>query len=415
MITLRIVTIGALVCMACSYDPSVPGGALPTLDDGNGPGSFVAVSAGAEHSCALTVSGTPYCWGNNEFGQLGVASDATCHRNTQLVPCALTPVAVSGGVLFQKISAGGRVTCGLSAAAFIYCWGDNVRGGLGEPTVSQTTTPVAIASTATFMDVAVGDQHACGIRSDGVTFCWGYNDMGQLGNNASGSGSAVPVQVAGTLRFVSIAAGAHRTCARQFDGATYCWGATFVNNLGGLEVTRPQTTPARVQTTATPTFTSVAVGGATTCGITPSLGAFCWEANPAGGIGDGTAAGSTTPRAVVGTTRWVAISSGAMHSCGIDDTGLAHCWGAGDNGQLGISPVFLATRCAQGSVACSTVPVRVSGWRQFVSISAGQGNHSCGLTLGGNVYCWGAGGLGQLGNGNRFTGDWAPSRIVAPL
>lgn len=404
-----------LVLLAgCAFDPARPGGALPTLDDASDSDGFVSVSAGAEHTCALDTAGAAYCWGSNEYGQLGAPSDTSCFREDRVVSCRLRARMVDGSLQFQKVSAGGRITCGLTVVGRAYCWGDNLRGGLGEPVLRESPSPVAIASAASFSDIAAGGEHACAIRTDGVAFCWGWNDMGQLGNGGSGSGSAVPVLVNTPVRFVSVSAGEHRTCGRQSDGATFCWGSTWVNSIGGLEVVRPQTTPQRVPATDVPLFASVSVGGATTCGITPQLTAHCWEANPAGGIGDGTAAGSTTPRPVSGNSRYVAVSSGAMHTCAIDDAGLAHCWGAGAAGQLGISPVLLTSRCASG-IACTTTPVRVSGWRHFTSISAGQGNHSCGLTIAGNVYCWGAGNLGQLGNGSRFSVSWAPSRSRSHL
>lgn len=408
-----------IICAAslvgCAIDPAQSLGGVPTLDDVSSSDGFVAVSAGLEHTCALRASGAAYCWGSNQYGQLGAPADTTCARDDRVVTCRLRPAAVTGGLLFQKVSAGGKITCGISTTARIYCWGDNLRGGLGDPTLRESGTPVPISSTATFSDVATGAEHACGLRTDGVLLCWGWNDMGQLGNNASGSGAATPVSVSGTLRFAAVSAGDRRTCARQSDGATYCWGTMWVNTVGILEATRPQTTPQRVPATAAPLFTSVSVGSATTCGITPALQAFCWEANPAGGIGDGTAAGSTAPRAVSGSTRYVSISSGGLHTCAVDDAGLAHCWGAGHVGQLGVSSVFLASRCVGGSIACSTSPMRVSGWRRFASVTAGQGNHSCGLTIGGNVYCWGEGVLGQLGTGRRVSGDWAPKRVLAPL
>jgi alpha-tubulin suppressor-like RCC1 family protein len=400
---------------ACALDPELPAGGLATLDDVTDSDGYVGVSAGADHACALAVSGSAYCWGSNQYGQLGAASDTTCVRDDRIFPCRLGPRTVDGGHAFQKVSAGGRLTCALTTAGRAYCWGDNLKGGLGEPSVAQSQTPVAIASTASFSDIAAGGEHACAIRSDGVAFCWGSNDQGQLGNGATGSGSAIPVQVSTTIRFVSLAAGERRTCGRQADGATFCWGLTWVSNIAGLEVTRSQSTPQRSQATGAPVFTSVSVGSATTCAITPALIAYCWEGNPAGGMGDGTAAGSTVPRAVSGSLRYVAISSGDMHTCAVDDTGMAHCWGAGAQGQLGISPAFVISKCGTAGVACIPVPVKVSGWRRFTAISAGQGNHSCGLTLNGNVYCWGAGSLGQLGNGRRFSADWAPSRTSPPL
>lgn len=404
-----------LLLAGCAFDPARPGGALPTLDDASHSDGFVALSAGAEHTCALAAAGAAYCWGSNEYGQLGSAADTTCFRRDRVVACRLRARAVDGGLQFQKVSAGGRITCGLTVANRVYCWGDNLHGGLGDPALRESAAPVAIASTGLFSDIAAGGEHACAVRTDGVALCWGWNDMGQLGNGATGSGTAVPVLVNTSARFVSLSAGEHRTCGRQFDGATFCWGSTWVNNIGGLEVVRPQTTPQRVQSTDVPVFASVSVGSASTCGITPEFTAYCWEANPAGGIGDGTAAGSTTPRAVSGHARYIVVSSGGMHTCAIADAGLAHCWGAGGSGQLGISPVFLISRCAAGTVSCTTTPVKVSGWRLFTAISAGQGNHSCGLTIGGNVYCWGAGNMGQLGNGRRFSASWSPSRIRSPL
>jgi alpha-tubulin suppressor-like RCC1 family protein len=411
----RAFAVCAVLLSGCAIDPAPTTGGLPTLDDAGPADGIAAVTAGREHTCALTASGIAYCWGSNQFGQLGAPSDTTCFRADQFVPCRLRPVAVTGGLSFQKLSAGGKITCGISTAARIYCWGDNLRGGLGDPAYRESATPIPVASSATFSDVAAGAEHACGLRTDGVLLCWGWNDMGQLGNNTAGSGSATPVLVNGNLRFVSVSAGDRRTCARQSDGATFCWGVTWVSTVGIADGVRPQTVPQRVQIPAAPVFTSVSAGSASTCGITPDLRAFCWESNPAGSIGDGTAAGSDAPRAVLGSSRYVSISSGGMHTCAVDDAGMAHCWGAGNSGQLGVPSTLLASQCMSGSIACSTTPVRVAGWRQFASVSAGQGDHACGLTLAGNLYCWGAGSLGQLGTGRRFPGDWAPNRVRLPL
>jgi len=77
--------------------------------------------------------------------------------------------------------------------------------------------------------------------------------------------------------------------------------------------------------------------------------------------------------------------------------------------QLGVSPA-VTSRCGGAAfIACSRVPIRVSGWRLFSAITAGQGDHACALTLSGNIYCWGAGGLGQRGDG-RSTNEWSPAR-----
>jgi alpha-tubulin suppressor-like RCC1 family protein len=406
-----------VLCIAgCVDQPIIPRAGLPTLDDA-GADSYMSVSAGFEHTCALTVDGTAFCWGSNEFGQLGAAADTTCRRDDRRIPCRLRPVQVGGGLRFSRLSAGGRHTCGIDTVGALYCWGDNLRGELGEPSVRSASSPIPVRSTEVFIDVAVGQQHSCALRTDGVTFCWGANERGQIGNANVGLGSAVPDSVRTTQRFVSIEAGALRNCGRTGDGATFCWGQTWATNLSGSDVTRPQTTPSRVQ--PAPLFKSIGVGTNTTCGIAvqgqdvAENSAFCWESNSSGGMGDSTVLGSLTPRAVQGGVRFVAISSGAEQTCGIAETGFVHCWGANSFGQLGISPAFVDTRCGPTRLPCRLLPVRVSGWRVFAQLAAGQGNHACGITLSGNIYCWGAGGMGQRGDGRTLT-DWAATKTAPP-
>jgi alpha-tubulin suppressor-like RCC1 family protein len=401
----------ALFLVFGCVEPFTPRVGVPTLDDA-GQDGFVAVSAGLEHTCALTADGFAYCWGSNEFGQLGVPLDTSrCQRDDRLIDCQRQPRAVTGSLRFQRISAGARHTCALALDSRIYCWGDNLRGALGDPTVRQSFVPGTIASSALFMDVAAGGLHSCGLRTDGAILCWGANEFLQLGTSGVGSGSAIPVATATLLRFASVSAGEQRTCARTADGASYCWGAMWVRSLAGEEFLRAQGTPDRVQ--PPDAFQFLSAGANTTCGITPNFTAFCWEANPAGGIGDGTTIGSADPVAVRSGRALVDISTGLLHTCAVADSGHAYCWGAGDLGQLGVSSATLSTRCDGALVPCTRLPVRASGWRVYGRISAG-GNHTCALTLAGNVYCWGAGAMGQRGDGRSTLGEWSPVKTRSP-
>ncbi|MGH7680088.1 MAG: RCC1 domain-containing protein, partial [Gemmatimonadaceae bacterium] len=397
----KTLVVGMLVLAGCVEQVVVPRAGVPTLDDPQS-GDFIAVSAGLQHTCALAADSTAYCWGSNEFGQLGTAPDtATCARGDRWIPCRTRPAAVVGDLKFIRISAGGRHTCGITGSGSSYCWGDNLRGELGDPAVRTISVPNPVVGFQAFTEVVLGGEHSCGLRADGFAFCWGANEYGQLGISSGGLGMAAPESVRTNTRFASIVAGSQRTCGRTGDGAAFCWGSTWVTDLNGAEFTRSQTFPARVQ--PAPPFKSLTAGTGSTCGIAapspimPENVASCWEGNSAGGIGDGTIAGSTTPRTVQGNTRFVSVASGALHTCGISDSGFAYCWGAGGSGQLGVSLLQIPTRCGSERVPCVTTPVRVSGWRQFTQLTAGQGDHTCGLTIAGNVFCWGAGGLGQRG------------------
>jgi alpha-tubulin suppressor-like RCC1 family protein len=402
----RLRLLAPFLVAGCLSDAVRPRSGVPTLDDVGNDG-WTAVAAGREHTCALTSDGSAFCWGSNEFSQLGVADDGTtCARGDSNIPCSTVPVPVSGTIRFRRLSAGDAHNCGIATDDRVYCWGDNLRGALGDPSLRRAIAPAPIATTALFSDVAAGGAHSCGLRTDGVALCWGANDMGQIGNGSTISGFGAPSTVSNVLRFASIAAGRARTCGRLAAGTAYCWGSTWVNQASGADVTRAQNTPALVQTNVA--FASLAVGRRTTCGVSVANEALCWEANSTGAMGDGTATGSVVPRLVVGGHRFVAVSAGDLQTCGLADTGFAHCWGGDASGELGVSPALLASRCGETRTPCSASPIRVSGWRVFSVITAGQGNHACGLTLAGNIYCWGAGEMGQRGDGRTSRAEWSP-------
>ena len=95
---------------------------------------FTDLSLGDDHSCGITASGQAFCWGDNQFGQLGDGSDVGTS----------SPVAVSGGLLFTSVSAGGRHSCGMTAGGLAYCWGANEHGQIGDQSWSDRPTPVMV-------------------------------------------------------------------------------------------------------------------------------------------------------------------------------------------------------------------------------------------------------------------------------
>jgi alpha-tubulin suppressor-like RCC1 family protein len=142
------------------------------------------ISAGYFFICGVTATGAAYCWGNNEFGQLGNGSDKDSD----------TPVPVSGRLNFKSVSAAvGGHACGITTTGAAYCWGLNESGQLGNGTKKNSNVPAAVSGGLTFVSISGGHFHTCGVTTDGELYCWGAEGTGLgVGNKA---GSAVPVRV----------------------------------------------------------------------------------------------------------------------------------------------------------------------------------------------------------------------------
>lgn len=202
--------------------------ATPTPAPVSGGMSFAHVTVGSSHTCALTPAGVAYCWGWDEgYGQLGTGDP----RANSAVP-----VAVDGGYTFATIAARGHSTCALTVEGMGYCWGDNRGGQLGDGTREIRTSPVGvlggltfsalrqgcgvaddglgycwgggiaefnppvepelIAGDIRFADVSPGGNHDCGVGPAGAAYCWGASNWGQLGDGSTDF-SRTPVRVMG--------------------------------------------------------------------------------------------------------------------------------------------------------------------------------------------------------------------------
>jgi alpha-tubulin suppressor-like RCC1 family protein len=105
-----------------------------------------------------------------------------------------------------------------------------------------------------------------------------------------------------------------------------------------------------------------------------------------GQLGDGTTIDSGVPVAAGGATDWTAISAGGAFSCGLRAGGLRSCWGNGGLGQLGM-----------GDKNDALAPV-AKGDKGWVGISAGM-RHACAIQGDGRLFCWGDDEWGAVGAG----------------
>lgn len=105
------------------------------------------VSTNYAQACTLLSTGHVDCWGHNEDGELGDGTNTGpegCTRQGVTTPCSVTPVEVQGISNATQITAAGYSACALLSTGPIYCWGENIRGELGNDTTHESDFPVEV-------------------------------------------------------------------------------------------------------------------------------------------------------------------------------------------------------------------------------------------------------------------------------
>ena len=194
-----------------------------------------SLSVGGLFTCAITIDGTAQCWGGDHIGQLGTDSDSqieTCSGYR----CTGARRPVSGGYTFVQMSSGWGHTCAVTPDGAAYCWGNNNFGSLGAGFSSynlRQATPLAVVGGHTFLSVAAGGDHTCAITTEGAALCWGQNEFGKLGIGDPVNKAPEPMAVDAIDHFVGApdASGSY-SCAITAEGTVYCWGNNTFGQLG---------------------------------------------------------------------------------------------------------------------------------------------------------------------------------------
>jgi alpha-tubulin suppressor-like RCC1 family protein len=240
---------------------------------------------------------------------------------------------------------------------------------------------------------------------------WGSNGFGQLGNGSPVEAgrlrpNEVPATVIGVSEVTSAAAGPGHTLALVAGGTVFAWGANDNGQLGNNTITGPYQcepefavssycNPNPAQVPSLSGVTAVAAGGEQHAYSEFSLALLSggsivgWGANERGQLGNGTTTPSKTPVAVAsGVGAASAIAAGPNNAYALLQTGNVVAWGAGGEGQLG-----------DGESAGSDKPVQVK-LTGAIAIAP-----EIALLSGHTVVDWGPGANGKLGNGNTVSSN----------
>ena len=368
------------------------------------------VAAGWYHTCALRGINL-YCWGDNSYGELG---DGTL--DPILKPCT----KIFPGHRLVAVDASKEYTCALEHDAtkdknYLYCWGRNEYGKLGDGKVDKNQIPLSqipvqyvpfehehysafptkVKNESNedfegFVQFSAGSWHGCGVTKQSELYCWGQNFSGALGigkdpnlfspyaalshlNDAEFYKTFLwpyPMGVHSSpnddstmcdVKMVSVGSSDHN-CLLKKDGRVMCWGWNGEEMELGV--------PGFTQDFATVPFD------------------YVYKEN---GVLEGI----------------VKIASGMQHTCALRNNGLVYCWGENDRGQLG----DLTTQDHPNAVMVRRKTGDPLG--SIIDIFTARGNHTCAIDENLSLYCWGANGHGELGIGE--SGNFKPYAVKVKL
>jgi alpha-tubulin suppressor-like RCC1 family protein len=344
---------------------------------------LAAVRANEWFTCARRATGEIWCWGDNTYGQLGLASKGT----DQLLPKSVSTLTDSAG-----IDLGAFHACSWRPTGQVSCWGLSADHQTGQTSVADITTPTLVTGLSGAAQVAAGGYHSCARTQVGTVLCWGIDTNGQLGDGTIGVARAAPQPVVGfdkphTYTSMDLAAGGfHNVLAR--DGEIWCWGLNQDGQLGVGTTGASKPTPVQVKSLGG--VAQVTAGDWHSCALKDDGTAWCWGRNSSGQLGNGViGAARSTPQQVKGTG-YQTLAAGDNHTCAIKQDATAWCWGANTYGQLGIGTAGVD----------KPTPVQVKGLVGVLSLASGR-YHSCAVTAAETLHCWGANGDGVLGTGDK--------------
>lgn len=325
----------------------------------------VATTGYSSHALAI-VGDRVWSWGSNGWGELG---DATIGFDAE----RSAPAEIAGLNDVRMLAAGDNFSMALKADGTVWVWGSNVHGQHGKGTKDNffhpTPQKVSGLSEITWISTAALERPYClAVRADGKVFAWGDNSLGQLGDGTT-TEHLTPQMVPGLSDIVQVDAGPDHALALTKNGEVYAWGSRF--GQAGWQI----------------------------YGRADTYGNFGWNS-----IGDGpdapSLADSKSPVLVPNLGGIVQVEATMEYSLAVDQTGAVWEWGHFPQGYF------------QNLVANigSHTPVLKQGLNEVVAISSGV-FHSFAQTSNGEVFSWGLGSFGSLGNG-REDDLLAPQSVV---
>ncbi|WP_284638631.1 RCC1 domain-containing protein [Paenibacillus silviterrae] len=463
--------------------------------------NIVSIAAGNSHSVALKKDGTVWTWGANDRGQLG--DGTTTGRNVPaMIPNLQYIKAIASGANHVlaiwnspydgyknqvcvwgaasygtqmnqystgyltvpyfipyftdavEIAAGNGFSLALNDMGYLYAWGTNFAGQLGDGSYNDKSTLSNSISLPKVKKIAAGNSHAMALTRDNELYVWGSNGLGQLGTKEVEKYS-VPMEMESLGKVEAFGTGRFHSFAVKEDGSLWTWGNNTLGQLGDGTTTdryKPQQVgDFNVKAAAAPpskgdegpktdsySMADVALSAGESFTMVRNNGQlWAFGENTFGQLGLDKGNYRNKPSALSSLKEVKQVAAGYGHTAVLKSDGTVWTWGNNIYGQLGdgttdgrrepapipglseaaavavgnsFTIVLKADgtvwgagdnsfgQLANGQVMGEKSLIRIPGLSNIQAIAAGY-NHALALSSDGKVWAWGDNTGGQLGNG----------------
>ncbi|PKI57456.1 hypothetical protein CRG98_022107 [Punica granatum] len=303
------------------------------------------IACGVKHAALVTKQGEVFTWGEESGGRLGhgVGRDVVQPRFVESI----------GFTSLDFVACGEFHTCAVTVAGELYTWGDGMHnaGLLGHGTDVSHWIPKRISGPLEGLQIAYvscGPWHTALITSMGQLFTFGDGTFGVLGHgDRENVMSPREVESLSGLRTIAVACGVWHTAAvveviatqssaSTSSGKLFTWGDGDKNRLGQGDK-EPRLKPTCVPALIDYNFCKIACGHSITVGLTTSGRVFTMGSTVYGQLGNPSSDGKIPCSVEDKLAGEIVeeIACGSYHVTVLTSKNEVYTWGKGANGRLG--------------------------------------------------------------------------------
>jgi hypothetical protein len=221
---------GTVGCWRHEPLPLKPGPTPATTVDVHG---IAYASIAPRVTYAIRADGAVWSWGRAFSDQFG---DATLQMAQGPHPDLARPAPMGALHDVWQIAGDDDHACALLFNGSVECWGDNEFGELGVESPKRSAVPLPVAGLGHVLALSVGYDRTCALVDDGHVWCWGLLTVPVNGARDSifphADGEAAhhviwtpfPIQVPGVENAVNLTSSVELNCIRDSSSQIWCWG-----------------------------------------------------------------------------------------------------------------------------------------------------------------------------------------------